>query len=62
MELTNRLKRRFIKDCSLPIALTDEPYFSYFIDLYDEAFSTKKKLESFKKIVDRFENECEVLD
>lgn len=62
MELTNRLKRRFIKDCSLPIALTDEPYFSYFIDLYDKAFSTKKKLESFKKIVDRFETEGEVLD
>ena len=62
MELTNRLKRRFIKDCSLPIALTDEPYFSYFIDLYDKAFSTKKKLEFFKKIVDRFETVGEVLD
>lgn len=62
MELTNRLKRRFIKDCGLPIALTDEPYFSYFIDLYDKGFSTKKKLATFKKIVDRFETEGEVLD
>lgn len=62
MDLTNRLKRRFIKDCSLPIALTDEPYFSYFIELYDEAFLTKKKLDSFMKIVNRFNEEGEVLD
>lgn len=62
MELTNRLKRRFIKDCGLPIAITDSPYFEYFIDLYDEAFNTKTKLATFKTIVDRFDEEGEVLD
>ena len=62
MELTNRLKRRFIKDCGLPIAITDSPYFEYFIDLYDEAFNTKTKLATFKAIVDRFDEEGEVLD
>lgn len=62
MELTNKLKRRFIKDCGLPIAITDSPYFEYFIDLYDESFNTKSKLKSFKKIVDRFEDEGQVLD
>ena len=62
MELTNRLKRRFIKDCGLSIALTDSPYFEYFIDLYDKAFNTKSKLNTFMEIVNRFETEGEVLD
>ena len=61
-ELTNRLKKRFIKDYSLPIPLTDSPYFEYFIDLYDEMFETKKKLAWFMEIVNRFEDESEVLD
>lgn len=62
MELTNRLKRRFIKDSGLSIPLTDSPYFEYFIDLYDKAFHTKEKLSIFMKIVERFEEESEVLD
>lgn len=62
MELTNRLRRRFIKDNSLPIPLTDEPYFSYFMDLYDNDFSTKKKMDDFMEIVSQFETEAEVLD
>lgn len=62
MELTNRLKRRFIKDNSLPIPLTDEPYFSYFVELYDADFSVKKKLADFMEIVSLFETEEEVLD
>lgn len=62
MELTNRLKRRFIKDCGLSIALTDSPYFEYFIDLYDKYFNTKAKLNSFMEIVNRFNTESEVLD
>lgn len=62
MELTNRLRRRFIKDNSLPIPLTDEPYFSYFIDLYDAEFATKKKMVDFMEIVSQFETEGEVLD
>lgn len=62
MELTNRLRRRFIKDNSLPIPLTDEPYFSYFMDLYDKDFSTKKKMADFMEIVSRFDTEEEVLD
>lgn len=62
MELTNRLRRRFIKDNSLPIPLTDEPYFSYFMDLYDAEFATKKKMADFMEIVSKFETEEEVLD
>ena len=62
MELTNRLKRRFIKDCGLSIAITDSPYFEYFIELYDTAFNTKHKLNTFMDIVNNFNTEEEVLD
>lgn len=62
MDLTNKLRRRFIKDYSLPIALTDEPYFSYFVNMYDESFDVKKKLLTFMEIVNKFESEEEVLN
>ncbi|HHX68324.1 MAG TPA: hypothetical protein GX708_09775 [Gallicola sp.] len=35
--------KRFVKDYSLPIQLIREPYFDYFIDLYNEQFNTKEK-------------------
>lgn len=62
MELTNKLKRRFIKDCGLHIAITDSPYFEYFIDLYDDMFNTKYKLNMFMNIVNKFNSEEEVFD
>lgn len=35
--------KRFVKDYSLPIQLFQQPYFDYFIDLYDKQFDTKNK-------------------
>lgn len=35
--------KRFVKDYSLPIQLLQEPYFDYFIDLYNKQFDTKNK-------------------
>ncbi len=45
MELTNSIKQRFVKDFKLPINLIQEPYFDYFIELYNPDFDTYKKLE-----------------
>lgn len=42
---SSHLKRRFVKDYSLPITILKEPYFSYFINLYDPLFNSKKKYE-----------------
>jgi hypothetical protein len=44
--------KKFIKDFNLPIAVSMEPYFSYFIEQYDELFDTKYKLSLFSKVVD----------
>lgn len=45
MELTNSIKQRFVKDFKLPINLIQDPYFDYFIELYNPDFDTYKKLE-----------------
>lgn len=38
---SHNLLRRFVKDFSLPIQLVQEPYFSYYLNLYDDIFNTK---------------------
>lgn len=45
MILNNSIKQRFVKDFKLPINLIQDPYFDYFIELYDEEFQTKEKLQ-----------------
>eukprot|EP01080_Neovahlkampfia_damariscottae_P006477 gene6477-10482_t len=47
MKITDQVRSKFVKDNNLPIPLISEPYFSYFIDLYDTVFNTKSKLEKF---------------
>ena len=54
MELTNSIKQRFVKDFKLPINLIQEPYFDYFIELYNPDFDTYKKLE----LLQSFLNTC----
>lgn len=45
MKLNNHVKQRFVSDQKLPIQVFDDPYFDYFLDLYDEDFKTKEKYE-----------------
>ena len=47
MELTNSLKKRFASDLKLPINIFSEPYFEYFMELYDSDFNTKEKMKNF---------------
>ncbi|EEM25100.1 hypothetical protein P9035_18850 [Bacillus thuringiensis] len=47
------LKNRFVKDFSLPIKVFQEPYFSYYLELYDETHQTKRKYNMFKDAVER---------
>lgn len=44
IELSNAIKQRFVKDFKLPINLVQEPYFNYFIELFDNEYKTKEKL------------------
>ena len=51
--MTKELLRRFVKDASLPIQLLKEPYFSYYIDLYDRDFGTVKKYGDLCRAVEK---------
>jgi hypothetical protein len=57
MELTTTIKKRFIKDYKLPFNIVSEPYFSYYIDLYDNAYDTKTKLKTLLKYLESVKDE-----
>ena len=44
-EISDEERKLFIKDYNLPIPVYREPYFSYFIELFDEMYDTKRKLK-----------------
>lgn len=53
---------RFTKDQKVPINIFDEPYFSYFLELYDKDFHTKKAYEMLENTVKKFSSETAFLD
>lgn len=57
MKITGSLKKRFLKDYSLPITITSEPYFSYFLEMYDPLYSSVSKYESFVKVLEKLGGE-----
>jgi len=52
MELSNSIKKRFIKDYKLPFQVTQEPMFSYYIKTLDPYFKTEHKLSLLKEVVE----------
>lgn len=44
-DLTPKLRKRLIKDFALPIQVTQDPYFEYFVELYDKDYGVRKKIE-----------------
>ena len=55
--MTSEMLKRFVKDESLPIQLLKEPYFSYFINLYDKDFNTVKKYSDLCDAIRAFGSE-----
>ncbi len=51
-EITNSIKQRFVKDFKLPINLIQEPYFDYFVELYNPDFDTFGKLKLLQSFLD----------
>lgn len=47
MEVSNRAKERFCKDCNIPIRLFQEPYFSDRIKLFNKSYGTIEKWNRF---------------
>jgi hypothetical protein len=59
MEITDKLKKRFVSDLKLPINIYAEPYFQYFMELYDRDFNTKEKMKIFEKLLNKFSSQEE---
>ncbi|MFX0066221.1 MAG: hypothetical protein ACFFC7_29005 [Candidatus Hermodarchaeota archaeon] len=57
LEISEKLKKRFTKDMDVPIKVLRAPYFSYYIDLFDEFFDTKNKYDSFLSTLSQLGNE-----
>lgn len=41
--IDSSIKKRFVKDFNIPISIYQEPYFSYFVQTYEDVFSLEKK-------------------
>lgn len=58
VDLNSHIKKRFCKDFRLPINIFDEPYFQYFVDLYDPLLSIKEKQGWLESVLSK----CQVQD
>jgi hypothetical protein len=47
MKVSDQVRSKFVKDFNLPIPITTEPHFSYYIELYEPLFQSKTKFEKF---------------
>ena len=59
MEMTEKLKERFVRDCKIPIRLYAEPYFTERLELLDKYYGTLEKWKAFCTEVEKFPNEEE---
>lgn len=57
MEVSNRAKERFCKDCKLPIRLFQEPYFSDRIKLFDKFYGTVDKWNRYVNELQKYNSE-----
>lgn len=44
MNIPNEIKARFVKDFDIPMQVVKDPYFDYYVELFDSQFRTKAKL------------------
>lgn len=49
MEVSNKAKERFCKDCNIPIKIYQEPYFEDRLELYDRFYGTLDKRRIFTR-------------
>lgn len=59
MVITERLKKRFCKECQIPINIFTEPYFSSRIMLYEDFYKSKTKWDLFLQELGKYKNEEE---
>lgn len=59
---SHKLLKRFVKDYKLPIQVVQEPYFSYFMDLYNSQYKTKEKFKLLQESRNKFNSDDEFLE
>lgn len=57
MDITNKLKERFCKDCNIPIKIFQEPYFTDRMILYNQFYNTLSKWDTFISELEKYK--CE---
>jgi len=53
MRRAETLRKKFIKDFSLPFSLTTSPHFEYFLNLYDDYLDCEKRWKASMEIIDK---------
>lgn len=59
--LNLEVKRRFISDMQLSFPVLEDPYFDYYVDLYNEHHKSKEKLDLLIKEIEKFESQADFL-
>lgn len=62
MEVSEKLKERFCKDCNIPLKLFKEPYFTDRLQLYDSYYNTLDKWNIFVRELDKYKCEQDYLE
>lgn len=61
MELTPELKRRFCKNCNIPISIFVEPFFTDRIKLFSMYYDTIEELQKFVKSIEPYDCEQDII-
>lgn len=62
MEISDKLKERFCKDCNIPLRLYKDPYFTLRLILYNKFYDTLDKWNIFVDELKKYNNEQEYLE
>lgn len=62
MQITNILKKRFCRDCNVPLTLYDEPYFTERLKLYGRISNVEEKWSVFLDSLKDYPNEQKYLE
>lgn len=62
MEVSEKLKERFCKDCNIPLRLYKEPYFMDRLQLYDSYYNALDKWNIFVRELDKYKCEQDYLE
>jgi hypothetical protein len=54
---SNKVLKRFVKDYKLPIQVIQQPYFEYFLDLYNADYNAKEKYKLLEQAISKFDSE-----